>query len=80
MYLCFWLYSYYSITQEVKAITIKTKLARVYFSDTLWVENLNEIALSRTVKEIEANSCFCIFGQNWKIQNGCHVWGEENFF
>ena len=31
------------------------KLARVEFSDTLWVENFAEIALSRTVKEIEAN-------------------------
>ena len=31
------------------------KLARVEFPDTLWVENFAEIALSRTVKEIEAN-------------------------
>ena len=31
------------------------KLARVEFSDTLWVENFAEIALSRTVKEIKAN-------------------------
>ena len=31
------------------------KLARVEFSDTLWVENFDEVALSRTVKEIEAN-------------------------
>ena len=31
------------------------KLARVDFPDTLWVENFDEIALSRTVKEIEAN-------------------------
>ena len=28
---------------------------RVQCSDTLWVENFDEIALSRTVKEIEAN-------------------------
>ena len=27
----------------------------------LWVENFDEIALSRTVKEIEANLCFAIF-------------------
>ena len=39
----------------------------------------DEIALSRTVKEIEANLCFAIFGQNLKIQNGRHFWGEENF-
>ena len=31
------------------------KLARVELSDTLWVENFAEIALSHTVKEIEAN-------------------------
>ena len=36
--------------------------------------------LSGTVKEIEANLCFCIFGENVKIQNGRHFWGEENFF
>ena len=28
---------------------------------TLWIENFNEIALSRTVKEIEANLCFFPF-------------------
>ena len=38
--------------------------------DTLWVENFDKIALSRTVKEIEANLCFAIFGKNSKIQNG----------
>ena len=31
------------------------KLQRVDSLDTLWVENFAEIALSRTVKEIEAN-------------------------
>ena len=55
------------------------KLARVELSDTLWVENFAEIALSRTVKEIEANLCFAIFGKNSKIQNGRHFWGGENF-
>ena len=44
-----------------------------------WVENFDEIALSRMVKEIEANLCFAIFGKNSKIQNGRHLWGEENF-
>ena len=29
----------------------------------LWVENFDEIDLSRTVKEIEANLCFAIFGE-----------------
>ena len=55
------------------------KLQGVHSLDTLWVENFNEIALSRTVKEIEANSCFAIFGKNSKIQNGRYFWGGENF-
>ena len=49
------------------------------FLDTLWVENFDEIALSRTVKEIEAILCFAIFGKNSKIQNGRHFWGGEIF-
>ena len=52
---------------------------RVHSLDTLWKENFDEIALSRTVKEIEANSCFAIFGKNSKNQNGRHFWGGENF-
>ena len=48
------------------------KLQRLHSLDTLW-------ALSRTVKEIEANLCFAIFGKNSKIQNGHHLWGGENF-
>ena len=52
---------------------------RLHSLDTLWVENFDEIALSRTVKEIEANLCFAIFGKNSKIQNGRHFWGGENF-
>ena len=42
------------------------KLQRVHSLDTLWVENFDEIALSRTVKEIESNLCFAIFGKNSK--------------
>ena len=42
------------------------KLPRVRCSDTLWVETLDEIALSRTVKEIEAKLCFAILGKNSK--------------
>ena len=34
-----------------------------------WVENFDEITLTCTVKKIEANSCFSIFGKNLKIQN-----------
>ena len=55
------------------------KLQRLHSLDTLWVENFDEIALSGTVKEIEANLCFAIFGKNSKIQNGRHFGGGENF-
>ena len=56
------------------------KIAKnTFILDTLRVENFDEIELFCTVKEIEANSCFAIFGKNSKIQNGRHVWGEENF-
>ena len=41
-----------------------------------WVENFDEIALSRTVKEI---SKFVFFHFFTKIQNGRHMWEEENF-
>ena len=57
------------------------KLQRVQCSDTLWVENFDQITLSCTVMEIEANSCFAIFGKNSKIQNGRHFFflGGGNF-
>ena len=42
------------------------KLPRVQCSDTLWVENFDKIALSYTVKEIEANLCFAIFWQKFE--------------
>ena len=61
-------------------LKILGKLQRLHSLDALWVENFDEIALSRTVKEIEANLCFAIFGKNSKIQNGRHFWGGENFF
>ena len=54
-------------------------LQRLHSLYTLWVENFDEIALSRMVKEIEANVCFAILGKNSKIQNGCHFWGGEIF-
>ena len=37
---------------------------RVHFLHIPWVENFDEIALSRTVKEIEAILCFAIFCKN----------------
>ena len=55
------------------------KLLRVHSSDTLWVENFDEIPLSHTVKEIEVILCFAIFGKNSKIQKGRHFWGGEKF-
>ena len=42
-----------------------------------WVENFDEITLSCTVKKIEANFWFSIFGKNLKIQNGHHFWGGD---
>ena len=58
---------------------IFSKLQRLHSLDTLWVENFVKIALSRTVKEIEAILCFTILGKISKIQNGRHMWEEENF-
>ena len=55
------------------------KLQRLHSLDPLWLEKFAEIALSRTVKEIEVNLCFAIFGKNSKIQNGRHFWGGEIF-
>ena len=43
------------------------------------MENFDEIALSRTVKEIEANLCFCILDKNLKIQMAA-ISGERNVF
>ena len=47
------------------------KLPRIQCSDTLKVKNFDEIALSRTVKEIEGNLCFAIFGKNSKFFENC---------
>ena len=55
------------------------KIAKNTMLKYLWVENFDEIALSRMVKEIEGNLCFAIFGKTSKIQNGRHFWGGENF-
>ena len=55
------------------------KLPRVQCSDTLWVENFDEIALSGTVKEIGGNLCFAIF-TNYFYNYGRHFWGGENFW
>ena len=55
------------------------KIAKITFLRYPVGRNFDEIALSRTVKEMEGNLCFAIFGKNSKIQNGRHFWGGENF-
>ena len=56
------------------------KLPRVHFSDTLWIENFDEIALSRTVKEIVANLCFSIFWHKFENTKWPPFLGRGNFF
>ena len=51
------------------------KLPRVQCSDTLWVENFDEIALSGTVKEKQIS----VLPFLAKIRKGRHFWGGENF-
>ena len=54
-------------------------LARVELSDTLRVENFAEIALSCTVKEIEANLCFAFLAKIRKFKMAA-IFGEGKFF
>ena len=49
------------------------------FLDTLWVKNFDEIAPSRTIKELPNILRFAIFAKNSKIHNGRHF-GWEIFF
>ena len=42
------------------------KIAKSTLLKSLWVENFDEIPLSRTVKEIEVNLCFAIFLQKFE--------------
>ena len=51
------------------------KLGKLVFTDTLWVKNFAEFALSGTVFKIQA-----IFVKNSKIQNGHHFWWDNFFF
>ena len=44
-----------------------SKVGLLYFLDTLGVENFDEIALSLTVKEIEAILCFTLFQRKFKM-------------
>ena len=45
-----------------------------------WVENFDEIALSCTVKEIEANLCFAIVGKNSKFFKMAAIFGNRKIF
>ena len=56
------------------------KLPRLQCSDTLRVENFDEIALSGTVKEIEANLCFAIFWQKFENSKWPPILGRVKFF
>ena len=58
----------------------KKKLPRVHFSDTLLIENFDEITLSRTVKEIVANLCFSIFWQKFENTKLPPFLRRGNFF
>ena len=53
--------------------------ATVAPSDTLGEENFDEIALSHTVKEIEGNLCFAIFGKNSKNSKWPPLLGRGKF-
>ena len=55
------------------------KLQILHSLDTLWVENFDEIALSRTVKEIEANLCFAILAKIRKFKMAA-IFGEGKIF
>ena len=55
---------------------VSDKFGLVDDIDTLWVENFDEIALSRYVKEIAKFLCCAFFAKNSKNQNG----GPKKFF
>ena len=55
------------------------KLPRVQCSDALWVENFDEIALSRTVKEIEADCVLPFLAKIRKFKMAA-IFGEGKIF
>ena len=55
------------------------KLQRLQSLDTLWVENFDEIALSRTVKEIEGNLCLPFLAKIRKFKMAA-IFGEGKIF
>ena len=56
---------YWDILKWPPFFKLFCKVGLVYFLDTLGVENFDEIALSLTVKEIEAILCF-VFSHFWR--------------
>ena len=55
------------------------KLPRVHFLDNLWVKYFNKIALSHTVKEIDANLCFPFLAKVRKFKMAA-IFGECKIF
>ena len=51
----------------------------VFCLDTLRVENFAKIALSVTVKKIEAFLCFCIFGKKFGNSKSPPFWHRRKF-
>ena len=45
-----------------------------------WVENFDEVTLSCTVKKIEANFCFSIFGKNLRKFKMAAIFGKRKIF
>ena len=69
-----------AISAKFLAHSVYMKDALLYFQKFfLFPKMVAEIALSRTVKEIQAILSFTIFVKNSKIQNGRHFWKEEKF-
>ena len=62
-----------TISEEGK---IFLKIAKSTFLRYPVGRNFNEITVSRTVKEIEANLCFAIFGKNSEMA----IFGEGKIF
>ena len=54
-------------------------MQRLHSLDNLWVENFDEIALSRTVKEIEANFVLPFLAKIRKFKMAA-IFGEGKFF
>ena len=55
------------------------KIAKNTMLKYLWVENFDEIALSRMVKEIEGNLCFAILAKIRKFKMAA-IFGEGKIF